>query len=59
MRELSLINITDFPGDNVTDFFPNIKSLCNHLDGSGYWDKLFLVGIAKTFKGLSEEKFRL
>ena len=56
-RELSLINITEFSGDNVADCFLKIKSLCEHLDRSGYWDHNLLFGIEKFFKGCSEEYF--
>ena len=59
MRELRLINITEFLGDNVTECCLNIKSLFEHLEVSGYWDHHLLVGIARFFKGGSEEHFIL
>ena len=58
-RELRMINITDFPGDNSTECFLKIKSLYERLEGSGCWYHNFLVGINNISKGLSEDNFRL
>ena len=40
-----MIKIAAFPDDNVTEIFLNIKSVCERLEGSGYWDHKLLAGI--------------
>ena len=53
-KVLSIVKIADFPGENVTACWLNIKYLCEHLEVSGYWDHFFVVVITKNSKGCSE-----